>query len=102
MPQLFGHQYTKHQLLELVGDMTQLAGARRAVLVEGNERGSDLIEVLTLLDSVFRFCRVVPLISPPLTIRGCHCAFGATPAMWDPPSTSPKVMGGCAAFLAGW
>ena len=30
MPQLFGHQYTKQQLLELVGDMTQLAGARRA------------------------------------------------------------------------
>ena len=45
MPQLFGHQYTKQQLLELVGDMTQLAGARRAELVEGNERGSDLVEV---------------------------------------------------------
>ena len=45
MPQLFGNQYTKQQLLELVGDMTQLAGARRAELVEGNERGSDLIEV---------------------------------------------------------
>ena len=45
MPKLFGHTYSKKQLLERVGDMTQLAGARRAELVEGNERGADLIEV---------------------------------------------------------
>ena len=45
MPKLFGRKYCKKQLLELVGDMTQLAGARRAELVEGNERGADLIEV---------------------------------------------------------
>ena len=45
MPKLFGRKYCKQQLLELVGDMTQLAGARRAELVEGNERGADLIEV---------------------------------------------------------
>ncbi|MCH8839582.1 MAG: DUF4432 domain-containing protein, partial [Planctomycetes bacterium] len=45
MPQLFGRQYSKQELLEMVGDMTQLASARRAELVEGNERGADLIEV---------------------------------------------------------
>ena len=45
MPELFGRQYTKRQLLALVGDMSQVAGARKAELVEGNERGADLIEV---------------------------------------------------------
>lgn len=45
MPELFGREYTKRQLLNLVGDMSQVAGARKAELVEGNERGADLIEV---------------------------------------------------------
>ena len=45
MPRLFGKNYTKNQLTNMVGDMSQVAGARRAELVEGNERGADLIEV---------------------------------------------------------
>jgi len=45
MPRLFGRNYTPQQVRELVGDMSQVAGARRAELVEGNERGADLIEV---------------------------------------------------------
>ena len=45
MPKLFGKNYSKRQLLDLVGDMSQVAGARRAELIEGNERGADLIEV---------------------------------------------------------
>lgn len=42
---LFGQEYTRRELLDRVGDMSQLAGARRAELVEGNERGAGLIEV---------------------------------------------------------
>ena len=45
MAHLFGRQYTRRELLDRVGDMSQLANARKAELVEGNERGSDLIEV---------------------------------------------------------
>jgi hypothetical protein len=45
MPKLFGRQYTKQQLLNLVGDMSQVAGARKTELMEGDERGTDLIEV---------------------------------------------------------
>ncbi|MFN8489597.1 MAG: aldose 1-epimerase family protein [Caldilineaceae bacterium] len=45
MPELFGRQYAKQELLNLVGDMSQVAGARKAELVEGIERGADLIEV---------------------------------------------------------
>ncbi len=45
MPQLFGREYSKRQLLDRVGDMSQVAGVRKAELVEGRERGADLIEV---------------------------------------------------------
>ncbi|MEM7032724.1 MAG: aldose 1-epimerase family protein [Chloroflexota bacterium] len=45
MPMLFGKTYSKRQLLDLVGDISQVAGLRRAELVEGNERGADLVEV---------------------------------------------------------
>ncbi|MBT5876030.1 MAG: aldose 1-epimerase family protein [Candidatus Latescibacteria bacterium] len=45
MPHLFGRDYSKRELLDLVGDISQVANTRRAELVEGNERGADLIEV---------------------------------------------------------
>lgn len=45
MARLFGKNYTRDQLLDLVGDMSQVASARRAELTEGNERGAGLIEV---------------------------------------------------------
>ena len=45
MTRLFGREYSRGELLERVGDMSQLAGARRAEMVEGIERGADLIEV---------------------------------------------------------
>ena len=45
MPQLFGRRYSRRQVQDLVGDMSQVAGVRRAELVEGNERGAGLVEV---------------------------------------------------------
>ena len=45
MPKLFGRNFTRRQLLERVGDISQLMHARRAELSEGFERGADLIEV---------------------------------------------------------
>ncbi|MBM3262030.1 MAG: aldose 1-epimerase family protein [candidate division Zixibacteria bacterium] len=45
MAHLFGHTYTRRELLDRVGDMSQVAHARKAELTEGNERGADLVEV---------------------------------------------------------
>ena len=45
MPRLNNRNYSKRQILDLVGDMSQLIHARRAELSEGFERGADLIEV---------------------------------------------------------
>lgn len=45
MAHLFGRTYKREELLNLVGDMSQVAGVRHAELTEGNERGAGLIEV---------------------------------------------------------
>lgn len=45
MPKLFGRKYTRRQLLDRVGDISQLIHARRAELREGFAQGADLIEV---------------------------------------------------------
>ena len=45
MPKLFGRTFTRRQLLDRVGDISQLMHARRAELTEGFARGADLIEV---------------------------------------------------------
>lgn len=45
MARLFGNDYTRRELLDLVGDMSQVAHARYGELREGSDRGADLIEV---------------------------------------------------------
>ena len=45
MPKLFGRNFTRRQLLNRVGDISQLMYARRAERREGFERGADLIDV---------------------------------------------------------
>ncbi len=45
MATLFGRTYTRRQILDLVGDISQVANIRRAELTEGNERGAGLVEV---------------------------------------------------------
>jgi len=45
MARLFGNEYTRRELLDLVGDMSQVAHARYGELREGSDRGADLIEV---------------------------------------------------------
>jgi len=45
MATLFGRTYSKQQVLELVGDVSQVASIRRAELTEGNERGAGLVEI---------------------------------------------------------
>ena len=47
MPNLFGRSYTRAELLERVGDISQLGGVRRTRLQEGAEDGVDAIEFRT-------------------------------------------------------
>tara|TARA_B100000029_G_scaffold516253_2_gene628103 strand:- start:117178 stop:118248 length:1071 start_codon:yes stop_codon:yes gene_type:complete len=45
MPNIFGKNYNRRELLDLIGDVSQVANARYAELKEGSDRGADLIEV---------------------------------------------------------
>ncbi|MHB8994745.1 MAG: aldose 1-epimerase family protein [Armatimonadota bacterium] len=43
MPNLFGRSWTKDELMKHVGDLDQIGGARRVMLAEGNEAGSEAV-----------------------------------------------------------
>jgi hypothetical protein len=47
MARLFGRDYTKKQILTRVGDISQIAGIRRAELADGKERGVRIAEFKT-------------------------------------------------------
>jgi len=43
MPQLFGRNFTRSELMKHVGDIDQIGGARRVMLAEGNEAGCEAV-----------------------------------------------------------
>ena len=45
MPNIFGKNYNRRELLDLIGDVSQVANARYAELKEGSDRGAALIAV---------------------------------------------------------
>lgn len=53
MPKLFGRNWTRHELMERVGDISQLGGIRTVTLNDGNENGVRAVEVRT--GTGFRF-----------------------------------------------
>lgn len=90
MPRLFGRTYTKRELLDRVGDMSQVAHARRAELVEGNERGADLIEVFNASGLCFSILPGRALDVASAHYKGMSLCFrGNTgdvgPAFYEPP-----------------
>ena len=90
MAHLFGRNFTRDELLNLVGDMSQVAGVRRAELVEGNERGSGLIEVTNASGLSFSLLPGRALDIASASYRGMSLCFrGNTgdvgPAFYEPP-----------------
>jgi len=53
MPLIYGGNYTKEEMRKLVGDMSQIAGAKKYQLIDGKGRGIRQIDVWT--GSGFRF-----------------------------------------------
>jgi hypothetical protein len=53
MTQLFGRDWTRHELMERVGDISQLGGIRTVTLNDGKENGVRAVEVRT--GTEFRF-----------------------------------------------
>ena len=47
MPKLFGKCWTKSELLQHIGSVDQVGGARRFMLVDGNTAGAEAVEFRT-------------------------------------------------------
>ena len=101
MPQLFGREYTKKQLIERVGDMTQLASARRAELVEGNERGAELIEVFNASGLCFSILPGRSLDIASAHYRGMSLCFRGNTGDVGPAFYEPQGLGWLRGFFGG-
>jgi hypothetical protein len=101
MPHLFGRSYSKRQLLDLVGDMSQLAGARKAELVEGNERGADLIEVFNGSGLCFSILPGRALDIAAAQYKGMSLCFRSNTGDVGPAFYEPKGNGWLRGFYGG-
>lgn len=101
MPRLFGRDYSKRQLLDRVGDMSQLAGARRAELVEGNERGADLIEVFNASGLCFSVLPGRALDIASAHYKGMSLCFRGNTGDVGPAFYEPQGYGWMRGFYAG-
>ena len=100
MPKLFGRTYTKRQLLDRVGDISQLIHARKGRTDEGFAQGADLIEVSNASGLTFTV----------LPGRAAHClrflqgttpvTFRSSPGDVGPAFTTRAALSGFAAGLA--
>lgn len=101
MPRLFGRNYTPQQVRDLVGDMSQVAGARRAELVEGNERGADLIEVFNASGLCFSVLPGRALDIASAHYKGMSLCFRGNTGDVGPAFYEPQGYGWMRGFYAG-
>ena len=101
MPQLFGREYSKRQLLDRVGDMSQVAGVRKAELVEGRERGADLIEVFNASGLSFSILPGRALDVAAATYKGMSLCFRSNTGDVGPAFYEPQGNGWLRGFYGG-
>ncbi len=101
MPRLFGKNYTRQQLKDLTGDMSQLAGARRAELVEGNERGADLVEVFNASGLSFSVLPGRALDIASASYKGMSLCFRSSTGDVGPAFYEPQGFGWLRGFYGG-
>ncbi len=102
MARLFGKEYTRRELLDLVGDMSQVAHARYGELREGSDRGADLIEVFNASGLCFSLLPGRALDVASAHYKGMSLCFRGNTGDVGPRSTNPRATAGCAGFTAGW
>jgi hypothetical protein len=101
MPKVFGHKYTRKQLVERVGDMSQLAGARQAELVEGHERGAGLIEVFNASGLCFSILPGRSLDIASAHYKGMSLCFRGNTGDVGPAFYEPQGYGWMRGFFGG-
>jgi hypothetical protein len=101
MPHLFGKHYTKRALLDYVGDMSQVAGVRKAELVEGRARGADLIEVFNASGLSFSVLPGRALDIASASYKGMSLCFRSNTGDVGPAFYEPKGNGWLRGFYGG-
>ena len=101
MTSLFGREYSRRELLDRVGDMSQLAGTRKAELVEGIERGSDLIEVFNASGLCFSVVPGRALDIASAHYKGMSLCFRSSTGDVGPAFYEPQGNGWLRGFFGG-
>ena len=101
MAYLFGRNFTRNELLDRVGDMSQVAGVRRAELVECNERGAGLIEVSNASGLSFSLLPGRALDIASAFYRGMSLCFRGNTGDVGPSFYEPSGFGWMRCFFGG-
>lgn len=101
MTTLFGRKYERSELLDRVGDMSQLAGVRKAELVEGNERGADLLEVFNASGLCFSVLPGRALDIASAHYKGMSLCFRSSTGDVGPAFYEPQGNGWLRGFFGG-
>ena len=101
VPTLFGQTYTKRELLDHVGDISQVAHARKAALTEGIERGADLIEVFNASGFCFSLLPGRALDVAAAHYKGMPLAFRGSTGDVGPAFYEPQGYGWMRGFFGG-
>lgn len=101
MPTLFGQTYTKRELLDLVGDISQVAHTRKAEMTEGIERGSDLVEVFNASGLCFSLLPGRTLDVASAHYKGMSLCFRGNTGDVGPAFYEPQGYGWMRGFFGG-
>ncbi len=101
MAHLFGKTYSRRALLDLVGDMSQVAHARYGELREGSDRGADLIEVFNASGLCFSLLPGRALDVASAHYKGMSLCFRGSTGDVGPAFYEPQGLGWMRGFYGG-
>ena len=98
MAKVFGRSYTKKQLLDRVGDISQLIHARQATMRDGFSNGTDVVEITNSSGLQFSLLPGRALDISSASYKGHSLCFRASPGDVNPAFYEPEGFG----WLRGW
>ena len=101
MARIFGKEYTRRELLDLVGDMSQVTHARHGELREGTDRGADLIEVFNASGLCFSLLPGRALDVASAHYKGMSLCFRGSTGDVGPSFYEPQGYGWMRGFFGG-
>ena len=98
MAKIFGRSYNKRQILDRVGDISQLIQARQATMSDGFSKGTDIVEITNASGLQFSLLPGRALDIASASYKGHSLCFRASPGDVNPAFYEPEGFG----WLRGW